>query len=216
MSQQTIDHLAARQGTEAYWLVWIEGRNRETGAVESAGFWDGADHQVFVIDGQSRTYFGAGSLLGVDPIRAQAGLGIRVQQVTLTLTPEVEQAIRFYDPSLAPVEIHRATINPATGALVAEPTLAFAGTVDATPITEGTAGQPSSITIEAAGRERGLTRRTPAFRSDAALRVRSATDSFRRYGAEVQRWTVPWGENAVTGGGPVRPPPEMPPRIDGP
>ena len=203
MDQQTIDYLAQRQGTIAHWLVWLVARDRSNDEPAPVGFWDGADHQAFTIGGDARTYFGAGALLEVEPIRQQVGLGIRVQQVSLTLTPDAQQAVRVYDPSLAPVEIHRAHFDPVTGGLVAEPSLAFAGTVDVVTITEGATGQPSTITLEIVGKERALTRRPALFKSDAALRARPGAedDTFRQHAGEAPRWITPWGERAVAGGG---------------
>lgn len=198
MDQATQSHLAQRQGHVAHWLVWLEARNRDTGAIQPGGFWDGGDHQEFTIGGQTRPYIGAGPLLDVQPIRQAVGLGIRMQSVTLTLLPEVENAIRVYDPGLASVEIHRALFHPGSMLLVAEPELAFAGTVDTTPIDEGAIGQPSTITLEIAGVERALTRTLPLFKSDAAMRARASSDTFRQYAAEVGRWTVPWGEEGQT------------------
>ena len=64
----TQGQLEERRGTDARVLLWIEAKNRETGLSEVIGFWSGDDHQDFLIDGEIRTYFGAGQVIDVPPI----------------------------------------------------------------------------------------------------------------------------------------------------
>lgn len=164
--------LAGRQGHVAHWLVFLRARNRSTGVIESAGFWTGDDHQAFTIRGEARTYFGAGSLMDVPPISQEVGLQVQHVTVSLAVTPEVEQAIKGYDPSLQPAEIHRAVFDPVTLALIAEPTLIFAGTIDSTPMDDGGIGGVNVITAVIASKVRALTKTLPIYKSDAALRAR--------------------------------------------
>lgn len=199
MDSNTQALLDQRSGHVAHWLVWVNARERDTGNPVAVGFWSGDDHQVFTIRGQARTYFGAGALLNVDPIRQGVGLQVQRQTVTLVTTPEVDQAISGYDPSLQPAEIHRAIYDPATMTLTAEPEEAFTGTVDAAPIEEGPIGGTDSITLEIASKTRQLTRTHPIMKSDAALRRRAPLDGFRKYVSESAQWQVPWGEATVTG-----------------
>lgn len=189
--------LSQRTGHVAHWLVWIGARDRQSGAQVFAGFWTGDDDLNFTIGGQSRGYFGAGAALEVEPITQEVGLQVRMQTVRLATTPEVEQAIKGYDPSLQPVEIHRAVFDPHTMALVNEPELVFAGTVDGTPIEEGAIGGVGSVALAVASKVRSLTRLVPLMKSDAALRDRAPGDGLRRYVSEAQQWTVAWGEKDV-------------------
>ena len=197
MDSNTLALLGQRTGFVAHWLVWVHARERSTGNPVTAGFWSGDDHQTFIINGESRLYFGAGALLEVDPIRQEVGLQVQMQSVALTMTPDVEQAIKGYDPSLQPVEIHRAVYDPETMTLTAAPELVFSGTVDGTPINEGPIGGTSSITLEIASKARQLTRTIPLMKSDAALRRRAPADGFRKYVAEANSWEVAWGEKAA-------------------
>ena len=189
--------LSQRTGHVAHWLVWMGARNRQSGAQEWAGFWTGDDDLNFTIGGDARLYYGAGAALDVEPITQEVGLQVRMQTVRLSMTPEVDQAVRGYDPSLQPVEIHRAVFEPVTMALVAEPELAFAGTVDGTPIEEGPMGGISSVALAIASKARSLTRLIPVMKSDAALRDRASGDAFRRDVSESQQWSVPWGTGDV-------------------
>ena len=197
MDPNTQNLLNQRTGHVAHWLVWVNARERSTGNPVASGFWSGDDHQTFLINGESRLYFGAGALLEVDPIRQDVGLQVQRQSVSLTMTPDVEQAVKGFDPSLQPVEIHRAVYDPETMTLTAEPELVFAGTVDGTPIEEGPIGGTSSITLEIASKTRQLTRTIPLMKSDAALRRRAPADGFRKYVSEANSWEVAWGEKSA-------------------
>lgn len=201
MDSNELALLAGRQGHVAHWLVFLRARNRSTGVIESAGFWTGDDHQAFTIRGEARTYFGAGSLMDVPPISQEVGLQVQHVTVSLAVTPEVEQAIKGYDPSLQPAEIHRAVFDPVTLALIAEPTLIFAGTIDSTPMDDGGIGGVNVITAVIASKVRALTKTLPIYKSDAALRARAPADGFRKYVAEAAQWAVPWGTKTASGKG---------------
>ena len=192
MDQNELALLAARQGHVTHWLVYLSARNRATGAMEGAGFWTGDDHQEFTIRGQARTYFGAGALLDVPPINQEIGLSVQHVTVSLAVTPEVEQAIKGFDPSLQPVEIHRATFDPATMTLIAEPEIVFAGTVDGTPMDDGGVGGMNVISVTIASKARALTRTLTRTKSDATLRDRAPGDGFRKYVTDAGGWSVRW------------------------
>lgn len=188
-------YLAARTGVASRHMVHVVARNRATGAQEALGLWQGDDHLTIAIGGVNRTYYGAGGLIGVEPIRAGIGLEVRMLQIALSpLTPEVAQLLRGYDARLAPAEVHRALLSLETGQPIAEPIRVFRGWVDAvqlrTPEVEGT----GEATVTLASAARGLTRALTLTRSDAEMRRRNAGDSFRSYSdiaGEVEVW---WGE----------------------
>ena len=192
----TAAYLSAREGVIARTLVWITARNRISGSAETAGFWNGLDDLTITVDGQPRLYRGAGALMSVEGISAGVGLEVRVVQVTLSpLAPEVAQVLRGYDPRLAPVEIHRALFDLGTGALVGAPHRTFRGAVSDLSIVTGEDAQATLSLVSAA---RDLTRSVSAYRSDASMRQRAATDSFRAYAdisGEVDVW---WGEKRRT------------------
>lgn len=217
MDSNELALLAGRQGHVSHWLVYFWARNRSTDALEQAGFWTGDDHQTFTIRGQSRDYIGAGAVLDVPPVRQEVGLQVQHHTVSMTVTPALEQAIKTYDPSLQPAEIHRATFDPATMTLIAEPELIFAGTVDGTPMDDGGIGGSNVISVRIASKVRQLTKTLPIYKSDAALRARAPADGFRQNVGEAALWEVPWGQKkqgvkSVGGGASIKP---RPPEGDG-
>lgn len=192
-SPATAAYFASRQPFMGHVLVWVTARNRTSGEAEAIGFWTGADHRDFVIEGETRLYYGAGSLLAMDPIRRQAGLKVRTQRVTLSqIAPETEMLIRGYDPRHAPVEVHRALFDPLTEELIDEPHELFSGYIDKVKLTTPAKGGAGSVSIEIASEGRALTRPLSRYRSDATLRARAADDAFRQYASETDRET-PWG-----------------------
>lgn len=188
-------------------LVWIEARNRDTDEIEATGFWNGSDVRVFEIDGVERTYYGAGALLGIEPIQASVGLEVRMQQLSLSsVPPEVVQMIYGYDVRLAPVEVHRALFDPETNTLVAEPHRVLKGTVDTMPVPRPEAGGTAAVTISVASAARAMTRALTVKKSDAAQRAISATDRGREYAAVSGTVSVFWGKVKAI----AKPPPAAP------
>lgn len=188
-------YLAARTGVASRHMVHVIARNRATGAQEALGLWQGDDHLTIAISGSNRTYYGAGGLIGVEPIRAGIGLEVRMLQLALSpLTPEVAQLLRGYDARLAPAEVHRGLLSLETGLLIAEPIRVFRGWVDEVKIRTGEVGGTGEATVTLASAARGLTRALTLTRSDAEMRRRNAGDAFRSYtdiAGEVGVW---WGE----------------------
>lgn len=182
----------ADPATQVHNLVWVTGRNRSTGALESLGLSDLDDHQVVTVDGQERTYFGAGNLLSMDPITASIGLDVRILQIRFApMAPEVQQALQVYDPRLAPVEVHRALVNPLTGLIAAPPHRVWKGWVEGLSITEG---ENATATLSVASAARALTRTLTLRRSDAAQQRLHPGDTFRRYVDTAGEFQVYWGE----------------------
>lgn len=187
----------AREGQHRHTLIWIEARNRDTGEIEADGFWTGPYAQTFVIDGETRTYGGAGRALDLDDIPGGVGLDIRYVNVRLAVTEETELLVRGYDPRLAPAEIHTVTFNLLTGELIAPPRRVFKGAVNTLTITRAAEGGQGEIEASLASSARQLTRTLPLFRSDAEMRRRNANDRFREHVSNAGLREVPWGEKLV-------------------
>lgn len=195
------EYLSACTGVTSRHMIHVVARNRATGAQEALGLWQGDDHLTIAINGVNRSYFGAGTLIGMEPIRAGIGLEVRMLQLALSpLTPEVTLMLRGYDARLAPAEIHRGLLSLETGQLIAEPIRVFRGWVDEVKIRTGAVsgtgegGDTGEATVTLASAARGLTRALTLTRSDAEMRRRNAGDRFRAYtdiAGEVGVW---WGE----------------------
>lgn len=195
-SPVTAAYFAARGPILAHVLMWVTARNRSTGADETIGFWTGVDHQVFTIDGVARTYYAAGSMLTVDPLKWRAGLQVRTQRVTLSqVAAEVQQLIRGYDPRHAAVEIHRALFDPVTEVLVDTPHLMLRGFIDKVSLTTPAKGGSGDVTVEIASAARALTRPLNRYRSNASLTARAPTDTFRKYASTTDKIEVLWGKD---------------------
>lgn len=195
-SPATSAYFASREAFVGHILLWVSARDRSTGVVEQIGFWTGVDHQQFTIEGQSRTYYAAGAMLKVDPIRLQTGIKVRKQRVTLSqVSNEVQQLIRGYDPRHAPVELHRALFHPLTENLIDEPHVLLRGYIDKVIVSTPEKGGSGNVSIEIATEARALTKPLSRFRSDASLRARDPGDAFRQYATLTETAEVLWGRD---------------------
>lgn len=203
-------HFADRKPVRLRSLIWITARNRVTGAAETMGLWNGDDHMNFTIAGQTRTYYAAGSLIGIDDISGAVGIEVRMQAAVLSpLSPEVAQAIRGYDARLAPIEIHRAAFDPDSHALMEEPHRVFSGWIDGIDLTEAADGESAECRVTMSSAARDLTRTLPLRRSDAGYSLRSG-DRIARYADVSAVVPVFWGEG-VASSPPSAPRPVRPP-----
>lgn len=186
-------NLSARHGLLVRHLLWIRAKNRDTLATETIGLWDGDDHAEFTIDSVVREYFGVGALLAVPDLTARAGLEVWQPEVSVSgIAPEVEIALRGYEPKLAPVEIHRAFFAPAEGTLLGSPVRIFKGWIDGVSIPTPEEGGDATASITLASNSRGLTRVIPAKKSDEAYQRRSG-DRIMRYADIGGTVKVRWG-----------------------
>lgn len=188
-------HLAARKPLLSHVLLWIGARDRATNATEYVGIWTGADHQVIAVDGQAREYHGAGALVSMEPIAQRAGLEVRQHRVVLSpLAPAAVEAMRLYDPRLAPVQIHEWYLDPDTMNALADPIRIFKGHIVAAPVNTPAEGGEATMEITMVSAAWELTRALPLKRSQAALLARSPGDNFRRYGDISGSVETAWGE----------------------
>ena len=193
----TSNYIGGRDYVIVRHLLWFRAKNRTTGAEETLGLWNGIDAQQFTVDGEVRDYFGAGSLLDIEPITSGVRLDVRMLQVSLNdLTPEVSQLLRGYDARLAPVEIHRALLDHEARQLIAPPVRVFQGWIDQPTIRTG---ERHEAKTSLASDARRLTRTVDTFRSDAAMRQRNGSDGFRRYTDVAGQIPVWWGSERQPG-----------------
>ena len=189
-----LSYLQGRNGIKAHALLWVEVRNRSTGARAGVGLWTGEEDRDFVVDGVARTYGGAGAILGLDTIVMQVGLTVRMQRLTLSpLAPAVVAILREYDAGMAPAQIHRAMFDPLTGNLIAPPRRIWKGLVDSAPIKTAELGGQSNVPVVLSSSARALTVGLSLTKSDAVQQLRGG-DRIRRYKGTTGRVPVAWGE----------------------
>lgn len=200
-SPATAAYFASREAFSGQVLIWVSPRNRDTGEVEPVGFWSGGDHQAFTIDGEVRTYYGAGEFATLDPIRRQTGIKTRTQRLTFShVTPAAVALVRGYDLQHAPIEIHRALYHPLNETLIDEPHVILRGFVDKALVTRPPKNEAGGkVVLEIATHARALTRTLARYRSDATLRARAPDDEFRQYASIADSVDTPWGRNAASG-----------------
>ncbi len=187
--------MAAREPMLTEVLVWLGGRDRNTGELEYIGLWTGSDHERVSAGTEERTYYGAGSLIGMEPITQRAGIEVRQHRITISpLSDEAVQAIRIYDPRLCPIEIHEWYFDPSTMTALAPPVRVFRGNIVSAPITTPAIGGEATCDITATSDAWALTRPLTLKRSNAALQERNPGDTFRQYGDISGAVETAWGE----------------------
>lgn len=193
-SPATAAYFTSQTRMHARVLFWVRALNRSTGAIETVGLWNGDDHREFTIAGETRTYYGSGGLLSVDPITSQTGLRVRSHRLTLSpLATEVQTLIRGYDARFAPVELHRALFDPDTHNLIDEPHRRFRGYIDKVQFKTGPKGGTVTVELTLASSARALTVPLSRHRSNETLRARAPGDGFRKYSDVAGVITTPWG-----------------------
>jgi hypothetical protein len=187
-------YMDAQSGVAAAGLVWIQAKDRATGAAASIGLWTGPQDASITIGGAARTYLGAGEILGLPDIETETGLAVREYRLQLSgIAPGVETAARQYDARFAPVEIHRALFNIDTGALIAEPVRVVKGWCDRLSFEVGPIGGSAVAEMTVVSNARILTRTLATKKSDQSQRLRE-DDRFRRYAEVTGQVGVWWGE----------------------
>lgn len=187
-------HLADLFGVAPRHLIWIEAQNRDTGATEASGFWNGMMDRDFAIGGVTRNYTAAGSLLNVGTIKGGIGLRVRMHEVQLSsVPPEVRDAISLYDVRLAPVEVHRVYFHPEKNIVIGDPVRILKGEINELEIPIAADGGNGPVTLRIADAVRGLTRTLTQRKSDAAQQVIDPDDRGREYATISGAVDVFWG-----------------------
>lgn len=205
LDANTIAAISSREGIAPVRFLWIKAKNRETGALETAGFWNGwetTDVQVLDPDTRlpvTRTYH-PGSVIEWPAVPLETGLVVRTIRFKLSqINAAVQLAIRGYDPKHAPVEYHIGFLDTNTKLMVAPAWPIFGGKVNGSPITTPAAGGEGGIELACVSDSRELTRTNPLKRSDEMQRRRTVDgveDRIRKYADVAGGWlqNVHWGE----------------------
>lgn len=192
------DEFRERQGVDGQKLVWIEARNRQTGAIEGMGLWSGDDDQSFVVDGVLRSFHGAGAVIGIPPVRAGIGLQVRRHRIILPpMRDEVRLVLQVYQAAQAKVRVWSQPMSVHTGAPLSAPIRVIKGRLEKAPETMAARGGRSRTELIVATGARALTFTVPWFKSDAAMRLRNPADRAREYIDTIADRAVPWGQSSV-------------------
>lgn len=172
------------------WLVWIEAKNRNTGAVEAAGVHTGLDPINITIGAQPRLYQGVGHLVEIPAFTFKQGLQIEQETLTLSiLSPEITNQIRAYNSDLAPTEIHLAVFD--SDMTLAGVSTVLKGFINNIAINEGPNDATCSIgvTTNVAEATRGLT----LTKSHASQKLIDPTDEGMKYASVAGTTNLQWG-----------------------
>lgn len=191
-------HRALRRGVYAPYMLRVDGRNRSSGAVESVGFWQGADHEEIdapdMFSGvMRRSTFYSHVDLNVGPIRYAVGLNVNSVDVSLSsITDATLAAFREYDPRGARAQIWVREYSTET-MLPLGVVPVFKGYVNGAPITRPEPGGAATISVELVSTAMSLTIPSAVKKSHEAQQRRQG-DMINRYKATAGSWDVPWGQ----------------------
>lgn len=187
-------YLLENDGVIIRQLLWVSAKNRATGEYENIGFWSGEDHETFVVEGETRVYYGSGQFINFGELTLESTLNIRKLSATVApISPEMEVVLRQYDPKMAPTQVHLAFYSPTTNVLIAPPFRVHKGWIDKFPVTTPAVGGEGSGKIDLMGHTRIMTRTLPTKRSDSSQRKRNAGDTFYANVGMTGQVSTPWG-----------------------
>lgn len=185
--------LATRGGVDVHQALWIEARNRTTGAAAPMGLWTGDQDVTLTVEGTPRDFAGGGAMPRLRRIVHEAGVAVRRLRVEVNpLHPAVAEVLRGREPALARVRLYQAFFVPGTMDLIAPPQRIWKGFVETAPIVTAEEGGESLAEITLASAAMALTRPLALTRSDAVQGLRSA-DRFLRHAAVSGSVTIYWG-----------------------
>ncbi|PYE80810.1 hypothetical protein [Pseudoroseicyclus aestuarii] len=186
-------HLAARKAIAPRRLLWLKIKTL-AGAPFSVGFWTGDQDDTFVVEGESRTYYGAQGGLALPEARSKVGTGIRSSEAKLMVTPEAEAVLRGYNTRFGTAEVHTALYDPEGEVLLGirrDLRVSIDGSPISTPAIDG--GDASmGLRLVSSARRGTLTRN--GKKSDQSQQERHPGDRFRRFGDLGDTASDAWGK----------------------
>lgn len=181
-------------------FLWLEVRNRATGAKVTDGMWsDVGNVSASVIHPDTgltvtRDWYGSGTLVAIDDIPLVSNLSVQNVSIRLSqVDAHVEQLVRLYDCKQGRVEIYRGLFNPDTRQMVAPAECRFVGFIDTIEIKTPTENDDGAVTLTCASHTQEMTRSNPDTRSHATQVLRSATDNFYQDTSTAGEWEIFWG-----------------------
>lgn len=135
MSQWTGDVQARLDNGESLTVcsaVHVKAKSFATGLVEPIGFWMGSETLTLTLEGEGRTYLGAGDLLNIDAIEIRADLNVHGNRVSISgINETIDLLQREYDLNSAPLDTHDLAFTAGFGFVGSRRT--FVGFVDGAP-----------------------------------------------------------------------------------
>lgn len=181
-------------------FLWLEVRNRATGAKVTDGMWsDVGNVSASVIHPDTgltvtRDWYGSGTLVAIDDIPLVSNLSVQNVNIRLSqVDAHVEQLVRLYDCKQGRVEIYRGLFNPDTRQMVAPAECRFVGFIDTIEIKTPSENEDGAVTLTCVSHTQEMTRSNPDTRSHATQVLRSATDNFYQDTSTAGEWEVFWG-----------------------
>jgi hypothetical protein len=148
----------------------------------SLHLWQGNGTFTTTIDGVERTYVGTGTLMDFDPIREEMGFTVQEQQISFGTVPiEVQQMVKQYDASRAPLTIHSAKFDANNGTLLAEPDRIFKGFSDHVNIPDGAENTDTVMRMTAKDVAYSLTTAVHTKKSNASQKRVNPLDEGKSY-----------------------------------
>lgn len=194
LSTATADGIVVRRA------IWIEARNRDTGAAEELGCWDGdEDVNLTVIRGRdgatvARPYYG-GAPLKIGDIVLSSGLTVETLSIDLSqLADVVRLAVRTHDVARAPIEIHEILLSPETGRPLAPDLPIYQGIIDGAPITTPRIGGQGKVALRCVSEMMALLDRGNPEKSSYEAQLLRDGDEWNLYAGSLESWDIPWGQ----------------------
>lgn len=187
-----------RSGLSTRVMIYFEAQNRSDNTPVDLGLWTGEDTESITFTDMwtgaslTRTFYGAGTLLGVETPRYYTGFEVRPITITLSsISSAVTNLIRAYEPRGAKAQILLRSYEPDTMEAVAiEPV--WKGFVNRAPIPRPAPGEAAEMSVQLVSSARLLTIPFPRKKSNAN-QVKRAGDKFLRYAGAAEILNVPWG-----------------------
>ncbi len=184
-----------RNGHIVRWLLWIKPRTRDTYVETPFGFWNDVYDRDFTVDAEVRAYTGAYGTFIPPKIIYEKGLKVQEIQIGFSnLNPTIDNALRVYETSGAPVFLHKALFDTDMNLLEIEEK--FRGQISRFPNAIPETNGKMSATLHCVSSARLGTLTLGALKSNIAQKERLATDRFREYASVSPASADFWGKDS--------------------
>lgn len=180
-------------------FMWVEPRNRTTGAIVQMGFWSDLGWiNAQVIDPKTglpvmRDFKGSGNLISISQIPMTSNLSVQTVDITVSQIGDTNNLVREYEFKQARIEIFRGLFAPTTLLQLSAAVPRFVGYIDEVNIETPQEGGDGGIQLTCMSHSQEMSRYNPATRSDAYQKKRNSSDTFSQHAASVGTWELNWG-----------------------